>query len=530
MYIYRAEKFKDPNYLEKARKEHKRAIELDLTYHRQELEEAKKEREKLLVSKKEAIISYDTLVNKPISELTDEERKKIITMANGYYKVVGSSPIETNETIKDSDIEIARSTISIFAKSPLHDADWAIDYCSKRIAALESNESNIHCIGLDRDSVTRENIDALKKHILELKKAGAEVHVAVDGNMHTKSNDSQTDYLYTKEEIELLNELDSFLMENDMKPIKICEVGRVDSLEDFDKGWTLQQVATANNKIDSIVERIKENNLSPFEAMLYIHKLASTFKYNDGGLSETPRVLPSILNSDKIVCSGYATFVKAIVDKLNMPGLKCDLVGCSIYKGNKINGHTHNLVTIKDPKYDIDGSYVEDACFDSKKGEYEKGRGFGHCLYPINDVMNFNNGTGYYNPGYPDRFSNLLMDSRGFVEGMKQIGNKNIFTKLIYNMKQHFKYRQTPVLVEKYGNNSTPIPLETYRKGLIALYSTVYDDPKKVEELVDQQIHNSIVNSIVTFNPDADNAFSSSVSKDQRKKLQKNTTGPSAVQ
>ena len=512
MYIYRGEKFNNPNYIKKAKIEHKQDFENNLSFCLQKLKEANEEKEKIKLC--------NFLINKPINEFNDEEKKKIIQLANSYESVFNDQKLDDNYEVADAQIRIAKKILKKNIVNTLEDVNSDIHFYEDRIKNLQEIESNTFCIALDRDSVTRENIDALKKHILELKKAGAEVHVAVDGNMNTKSNDSQTDYLYTKEEIELLNELDSFLIENDMKPIKICEVQRVDSLDDFDKGWTLQQVATANNKIDSIVERIKENNLSPFEAMLYIHKLASTFKYNMPSKlesNENSRVLPSILNSDKIVCSGYATFVKAIIDKLNMPGLKCDVIGCLLVKRKHNGGHAHNIVSIQDPKYDIDGTYVEDTCWDSPKEGYEKGRGFATCLYPVNDVMNFNNDIGYYTPDNPDRYSNLFHDYDKWINGIKNAGNESKLTKFIDNMKQHFKYRQTPVLVEKYGNHSTPIPLETYRKGLIALYSTVYDDPKKIEELVDQQIHSSIVNGIAIFNSKASNAFTSSIDKNERK-------------
>ena len=54
---------------------------------------------------------------------------------------------------------------------------------------------------------------------------------------------------------------------------------------------------TSNNKIDDIVNHIKGNNLSPFEAMLYIHKWASSYVYNaaDKLDLEGGRVLPSTL-------------------------------------------------------------------------------------------------------------------------------------------------------------------------------------------------------------------------------------------
>jgi hypothetical protein len=254
-----------------------------------------------------------------------------------------------------------------------------------------------------------------------------------------------------------------------------------------------------------------------------------TFKYTNGQGIETPRVLPAILNSDYIVCSGYASLVKAVVDKLDMPGLKCDFIGCKIVSRHKVNGHCHNIVSIKDPKYDIDGVYVEDACWDSKREGYEKGYGFGHCLYPVNDVKNFNNGKGYYNDGIDDRFSNLIINSNDFNDGIKRVSDTSKIRRKISDIKKYFKYRQIPDLIMKYGDKSEPISFEIYRKGLIELYAKFYDDLNKVNELVDEQIQNSRINSIKTFNPKAYNAFSSSVTKQERNKIKKDIKGPSAT-
>jgi hypothetical protein len=81
----------------------------------------------------------------------------------------------------------------------------------------------------------------------------------------------------------------------------------------------------------------------------------------------------------------------------------------------------------------------------------------------------------------------------------------------------------------KYGDKSEPISFEIYRKGLIELYAKFYDDLNKVNELVDEQIQNSRINSIKTFNPKAYNAFSSSVTKQERNKIKKDIKGPSAT-
>ena len=84
-----------------------------------------------------------------------------------------------------------------------------------------------------------------------------------------------------------------------------------------------------NKRITNIVDFIKQKQFTPFEAMIYIHNYVTSLQYTRGDASQ---IIVGALNGQEIVCSGYASIIKAIIDKLNMPGLKCDIIGL-----NKIN-------------------------------------------------------------------------------------------------------------------------------------------------------------------------------------------------
>lgn len=526
MYIYRAEHLKEPGYILKARNRHKEINQFELEYYMKELETAKQEREQIINNSKKEIENYNLIFNKPVSELSKQEKE--IIMEN--FKIFGVG-FNKNKKIDytNIDIDLARATMQPFYKFPLRDVEWNINYYTEEIDYLKNKAENTFCIGLNCNNITRENIDSLKKYLSEIKNIATDIRIGIDGDMRNKDNSSKVDYVYSKEEIQLLNELSIFLHDNNIEPLKICEMKELKTLDDFNSGWTLNEINEANNKIDRYVNFIKEQNFSPFETILYVHKILSTFKYKDSGKIEEARVLPSILNSDKIVCAGYATLFKAIIDKLDIPELTCDIIGCKIISKHSIGGHAHNIINIKDPKYGIDGIYVEDVCWDSKDEKHEKGRGFAHCLYPIGDLENFSNGIKYYNSDSKDRFSNLLIDTDELTEDLKH-KKEGKLSYMIYNIKKHLEYKKTPSLVKLYEDISPSIPLETYKQGLTSIYSKLYDTPEKVDKLVQQQIYYSQINGINNFNEKASNSFTSSINKKQRKQMAKKAKGPSTIQ
>jgi hypothetical protein len=509
MFVSRGEKFKEDNYFEKVRVDHLEYVKEGLKFYFQKLQESKDKKEELLKDK-EGILKDFEIFKKPVAELTDKEKKQLI---DDFY-------IFTNGRIPKNEISIesAQSFLNICCKSPLDNINWDIKYYTDKIENYQKIQEKKLAIALDSQSVTRENIDAIKKAILEFKKLGIDCQVTIDGSMAERDNKSLVNYVYSKEEIDLLFELETFLEDNGLEELRFCEEYRKSNLDGIEGHyWSIYQVVSANNKIDEVVNYIKKNHFSPFEAMIYIHKFATGFKYNEARASssdEIGRVLPSILTSDKIVCSGYASLVKAIVDKLDMPTLKCDLVGCQIVTSDnksRIEGHCHNLIHIKDDKYDISGYYVEDACYDSLIDEYEKGKGFAFCMYPITDVKNFSRRK-YYNETIDDRLSNLLFDKEHFIRSIKNIKSGAVRSAL-YQIQRYLKMNNTPELVKKYGNDSTPISLEKYRAAIERIRLSVGDNLDEAREYSKKEIENSKHFANKYFKSSASNSFSNDCKK-----------------
>ena len=139
--------------------------------------------------------------------------------------------------------------------------------------------------------------------------------------------------------------------------------------------WHLTSVIKANSEIDKVCEIIKDSNLSPLEALAFIHQYVGNIaEYHPSGISVSKRfdkdqffVGPFDLLPE-VVCMGYASLMKEIIDNLNMPGLSAEMFGLSYYdrKNTKYVGHARCYVRIKDNKYKLNQSCFCDPTWDGK--------------------------------------------------------------------------------------------------------------------------------------------------------------------
>lgn len=246
----------------------------------------------------------------------------------------------------------------------------------------------------------------------------------------------------------------------------------------FNGLWTFEQVVKANEEIDKLVKSIKDANLSPYEAMTFIHKyITDNYYYNNTDNIESSRTITGAILYKEIVCVGYASMVKAIVDKLDMPNLKCDYLSCR-FRRRDLSGfgaHMQNLVAIKDDKYGIDGVYVEDACFDSAKTIDDSGSkvalGFGNFLFSVNDVENYKD----YNYFQDDRKTSIGVDF-----GMDG-------------------YTGTPDIIKKYGDKSQPIGEDKLEGAVFEVFTRMpqyYADKVATEDISSEQLANFIHDKI----------------------------------
>ena len=215
-----------------------------------------------------------------------------------------------------------------------------------------------------------EDYKEIQKLALIAKDAGFNVSVKIDAN--------DRDVLV--EELKKWSEVE--------EKLKVFGVG-VSYFEDAD--YSIKEVAEANSKINSIIEKINATNASPMEKFLMAYRYVTSRRYKENNENKSSsRDFISVMNSDDIVCVGYAKLLKRICDGI---GVKCVCQAVAVESENDITYHKNNLVYMKDEKYGISGWYYVDACWDSQKQELEKGRKYSFCLIPLSDKNQLKNET-----------------------------------------------------------------------------------------------------------------------------------------
>ena len=155
------------------------------------------------------------------------------------------------------------------------------------------------------------------------------------------------------------------------------------------KSWDFDAIKKCNEYIYSICNTIKKANLSPAEALAYIHQQVSTI--TNYAKSDVPSWNSSdqyfagaFLKKPEFVCLGYSSLMKEIIDELNMKELSCQLIkmDCYNYFKQKLESHVRLMIELKDKKYALDRTVFDDATWDNdSESKYPK---YAHFLMPMN--------------------------------------------------------------------------------------------------------------------------------------------------
>lgn len=155
--------------------------------------------------------------------------------------------------------------------------------------------------------------------------------------------------------------------------------------------YDLSTYIEEEKKLDSLVEPIKSSSLSPLEKYLAVYNIVKNFKPYKENIEhpEQARYLRYILDNEYIVCVGYSSLLKNLLDKVGIDNLTISVSVDTSYdngftKDNTIldyKGHARNIIRINDPKYNINGIYLADATWDNSKGQ-------NNDLY-LNSLMTF---------------------------------------------------------------------------------------------------------------------------------------------
>ncbi len=134
--------------------------------------------------------------------------------------------------------------------------------------------------------------------------------------------------------------------------------------------WNFDSVLNANNVLNGIAKDIKEANLSPVEKFLAAYSWVANYVYEFenskkeyGGQS---RKAVEILSSTRIVCVGYGRLLQQLCDRLNIP-CTTQKVWYNDNTDSEFVGHLRNILKIKDDAFGINGVFVSDPTWDSKR-------------------------------------------------------------------------------------------------------------------------------------------------------------------
>ena len=194
--------------------------------------------------------------------------------------------------------------------------------------------------------------------------------------------------------------------------------------------WELKTIIKANREIDKVCNFIKNNNFSPFEALAYIHNYVSNVaNYNisdplkfywygaDQYFAGAYKDLP------EVVCAGYSSLMKEIIDNLKMPELSCELISVELkhLKKNFTAKHSRCFIKIKDDKYGLDQTVFDDPTWDNDKDA--KCSKYTHFAMPNDSHEDKKNGNYKFYPLYHYSFPK----------------NKNVVDVIDFNEYQNFR-------------------------------------------------------------------------------------------
>lgn len=136
--------------------------------------------------------------------------------------------------------------------------------------------------------------------------------------------------------------------------------------------WTLTQVLEANSCIQGLAQTVKENDLSPFEALLFVCTWAQKNldrNYDTEKADETTNTIIAAVENKKILCVGFSQFVMAVVQSLEKEWVEGNRLGIETipvaFDKNEehdiyVSKHAQSKCYLVDKKYNINGEVIAD--------------------------------------------------------------------------------------------------------------------------------------------------------------------------
>ena len=247
--------------------------------------------------------------------------------------------------------------------------------------------------------------------------------------------------------------------------------------------YKLTDFIQAYANADEFLDSLKDKDLTPFEKYILIHDHVANRIYTNQTIywdtinneytddrmhygyffehdtrdnrrftqDHCVNLIGSLI-TDNIICGGYAKQMAYFCERV---GIQCEeIASMNINHPNK-SGHKYNIVHIKDDKYNINSTYLCDACWDSRQTKDSKEKIYLFAFLPMQDIK--------------------YDDHRDFFPQSLKI-----------------KYS---------GYQSQIITLETVKKAIASAYKKIGQKPN-----VDADMEHNISLSYV-FDPEAENCF-----------------------
>lgn len=194
-----------------------------------------------------------------------------------------------------------------------------------------------------------------------------------------------TDYILDTNKCKELEKIDNYLRENNTQLYISQKYAALTNIG-------FRQAITANRKLDLIADKIKKTNYSNFEKFMLAYEFVTDYIYKQANINDESYISKNwipIMEDDKIVCLGYASLLEALCDRIfdesEVKVAKQHLIVARKDKKNSA-GHANNLIFIKDEKYNINGMFYVDSCWDSRTNN-DDNKPFSFCCIPLKDIL-----------------------------------------------------------------------------------------------------------------------------------------------
>ena len=225
--------------------------------------------------------------------------------------------------------------------------------------------------------------------------------------------------------------------------------------------------------IDDFVSEVKSLNLSPIEQLMYVYDWVRDRVYKMEDKTDEKAVsrdLSSALLSGKIVCLGYSNIFNIVAKKL---GFSSEV----FYLENKTNekrGHSRNIVYIKDDKYDIDGVYLFDTTWDSKKDGNSFLNKYLYFVKTFYELKSIDERMNLVSTDYS------LLDDHTFTSIIESFEEKGVFDMDINHVKMINKLSK---LIDKKRNLINELAIIAKKQGIALPFNTNMDEKYILDKL-----------------------------------------------